>query len=224
MEANANGKPIAVLIADDHAIFRDGLRRLLEAEAEFRVAGEASDGLEAIDMAIRLKPRVVLLDLAMPRMTGMDALSNLAQPGMPQTIVLTANANRGELLEALRRGACGVVVKDSATQVLLEAIRTVTAGDYWFIDEPVRDLPAFLKRSQAQRPDHGLTPRELQIVEAIVGGLSNKDIAKRFVLSEDTVKHHLSNIFQKLKLSSRLELALFALEHKLARQSERQAS
>ena len=215
---------IRIVIADDHPIFRDGLRRLLEAEGNLKVLGEASDGAEAVKLVRKLKPDILLLDLAMPKHPGVEALRDLSSPGNAsgiRVILLTAAAEKGQIVEALRLGARGVVLKDSATQLLLKAIQTVVAGEYWVGRESVSNLVQFLRtlmqstHDQAGQKTFGLTPRELEIVSAVVAGFSNKEIAGYFKIAEDTVKHHLSNIFDKIGVSTRLELALFAVNQSL---------
>jgi len=218
-------QPVRIVIADDHPIFRDGLRRLLEAEPDLKVLGEASDGAEAVKLARQLKPDILLLDLAMPRMPGLEALRDLSTspPGSSpvRVILLTAAAEKNQIVEALQLGARGVVLKDSATQLLLKSIHTVMAGEYWVGRESVSNLVQYLRTlmqsssDEARKRKFGLTPRELEIVSAVVAGYSNKEIAEYFKISEDTVKHHLSNIFDKLGVSTRLELALFAVNQSL---------
>jgi len=211
---------IRLLIADDHPIFRDGLRRLLETEPGLTVVGEAADGAETIALARQLRPDILLLDLAMPRLPGMEALREMAREESPvRTILLTASIERRQMVEALQLGARGIVLKESATQVLFKSIHTVMAGGYWVGRNSVDDLRELILRDlpaeTAVRSSYGLTPREVQMVEAIVEGHSNKEIAQRFNVREDTVKHHLTSIFGKLGVSTRLELALFAIEHRL---------
>ena len=216
---------IRLVIADDHPIFRDGLRRLLEAEAGLKVLGEASDGAEAVKLVRQIKPDILLLDLAMPKHPGLEALRDLSSTGNAgsgvRVILLTAAAEKGQIVEALQLGARGVVLKDSATQLLLKAIQTVMAGEYWVGRESVSNLVQYLRtlmqstHDEARQKKFGLTPRELEIVSAVVAGYSNKEIAEYFKISEDTVKHHLSNIFDKLGVSTRLELALFAVNQSL---------
>ncbi|HLK32837.1 MAG TPA: response regulator transcription factor [Terriglobales bacterium] len=214
-------QPVRILLADDHPIFRDGLRRLLEAEPGFRVIGEASDGAEAVAMARKLKPDVLLLDLAMPNHPGLEAVRELGGTGTPTRILLlTAAVEKEQIVEALQLGARGVVLKESATQLLLDALRAVMAGQYWVGRETITNLVEYLRSLLTPSPTpkqkkFGLTPRELEIVSAVVAGYTNKDIASHFKISEDTVKHHLSNVFDKLGVSTRLELALFAVHQDL---------
>jgi two-component system nitrate/nitrite response regulator NarL len=215
-------QPVRILIADDHPIFRDGLKRLLESEGEFKVIGEACDGVEAVTMARQLIPEIMLLDLAMPRRQGLETLRELASDARSvRVILLTAAAEKEQIVEALQLGARGVVLKDSATQILLKSIRAVMNGEYWVGRESVSNLVQYLKTlvtppsAFPQRNKYRLTPRELEIIAAVVAGFANKEIAQYFKISEDTVKHHLSNIFDKVGVSSRLELALFAVNQSL---------
>jgi two-component system, NarL family, nitrate/nitrite response regulator NarL len=213
---------IRIVIADDHPIFRRGLRHLLEAEPGFAIVGEASDGEEAIRLARSVQPDVLLLDVAMPGVSGMDALAELAGAPPPcfRTILLTASIEKAEIVKALQLGAAGVVLKSSATELLLKSIRSVMAGQHWIGRESVSDLVQALRTyvdtpGKTARERFGLTARELEVTSQVVSGLSNKEIAKKFSLSEDTVKHHLTNIFDKVGASNRLELALFAVHHRL---------
>ena len=221
---NRRSQPIRIVIADDHPIFRDGLRRLLETETDLKVIGEACDGAEAVKLARQLKPDILLLDLAMPRQHGLEALremSTSSNQGSVRIILLTAAAEKKQIVEALQLGARGVVLKDSATQLRLKSIYTVMSGEYWVGRESVSNLVQYLRNlmqssgEEARQRKFGLTPRELEIVSAVVAGYSNKEIAEYFKISEDTVKHHLSNIFDKLGVSTRLELALFAVNQSL---------
>lgn len=213
--------PIRVLIADDHTLFREGLRRLLEAEVGFEVVGEAADGEMLLELARRTKADIVLLDLSMPRQDGMDVLRELVAAEIPtKTILLTASIDRTQIVKALKLGAYGVILKESTAQRLFDSIRCVMAGQYWLGRDSVSDLVRALRTLSASEStpksrDFGLTPREMEIVTLVVAGYSNPDIAQRFSISGQTVKHHISNIFDKLGVSNRLELALFAVNHRL---------
>jgi DNA-binding NarL/FixJ family response regulator len=212
-------KQVRLVIADDHPVFRDGLRRFLEAKTDHKVIGEASDGAEAVKVVRQLKPDILLLDPRMPRYDGMYALRELSSPANPtpvRVILLTAAIEKGQIVEALQFGARGVVLKDSATQVLLNAIETVIAGEYWVHREPVSNLVQSLRtlmqstHDEQRQQKYGLTPRELEIVSAVVAGYSNKEIAEYFKISEDTVNHHLSKIFDKLGVAASLVSGLFS--------------
>ncbi len=212
---------VSIVVADDHTIFRDGLRRLLESEPELKVVGEAADGDEAVLRTRELKPDILLLDLAMPRKAGMDAMRELSADGngiSTRIIILTAAIERIQIVQALQFGARGVVMKEAATQLLMKAIRAVMGGEYWVGREAVGDIVDYMRNSASgdkPQKNYGLTKREMDILVSIVTGLSNKEIARRFTLSEDTVKHHLTNIFDKVGVNSRLELALFAINNRL---------
>ena len=213
---------IRVLIADDHPIFRQGLRTILEAEDGFVVVAEAADGNEAVRLARDFQPDVLLLDLAMPGVSGMEALAELAAAPTPvRTIMLTAAIEKAEIVKALQLGAAGVVLKSSSTDLLFKSIRSVMAGQHWIGRDAVSDLVQALRAQIGTAPEKparerfGLTRREIEITSSVVAGLSNREIAQKLSLSEDTVKHHLTNIFNKMGASNRLELALFAVHHRL---------
>lgn len=212
-------KTIRIAIADDHPILRDGLRRLLEAEGDFDVVGEAYDGIEAIEVTRRLEPDVLLLDLAMPGLPGLEVLRALTASALAtRTILLTASIDRPEIIKALQLGSRGVVMKDAATQELMKAIRTVMAGEYWVGRDSVVGLLDTLRAQMHKTPPpprFGLTPRELDIAGAVTSGLSNREIARQFSLSEETVKHHLTKIYSKVGVTNRLELAVFAINERL---------
>lgn len=223
MASLTNNAPssIRILIADDHPLFRDGLRRLLQSEPGFEVVGEAADGDGLVALARKTRPDILLLDLAMPRQDGMQVLRELSAAKLPvRTLLLTAAINKAQIVQALRLGAVGVILKESTTQRLFDCIHCVMAGQYWIGRESVSDLVMALRSvapadGAPRVPDFGLTPRELEIVTLVVAGYSNPDIAQRCAISEQTVKHHISNIFDKLGVSNRLELALFAVNHRL---------
>jgi DNA-binding NarL/FixJ family response regulator len=215
-------QPTRVVAADDHPIFREGLVKLLETRRDIRVVGAASDGDEALKLVAELKPDLLLLDLAMPRVTGLMALQELhATPARARIILLTAEIEKADIVTVLQFGAHGVVLKESASELLFESIRTVMAGEYWVGRKRVTDLASTLRDLSAPHPQptrkhFGLTHRELEIISVILGGHSNRYIAEALSISEKTVKHHVTNIFDKLGVSNRLELVLFALHHNLA--------
>jgi len=222
MKPSEPAMTVRILIADDHPIFRQGLRMLLEAEPGFQVVGEGRDGIEAVRLTRELGPDILLLDVAMPRADGLEALRELsASPTSTRVILLAAAIDRANIVRALQYGARGVVLKESATEVLLKGIRGVMAGQYWVGHEQVSHLVAALRglmsevEPEASPQTFGLTEREIEIVAAITAGHVNKYIAEKLMISEKTVKHHLTNIFDKLGVSNRLELALFALHHRL---------
>ena len=208
--------PIRVLIADDHPIFLAGLRKLLETEPDFTVIGEASDGREAVALVRSRHPDVVLLDVAMPRLNGLDVLRELtSEIGRLRIILLTASIDPADIMVALRLGAAGVLMKTAATELLFKCLRAVMSGDYWIGRDTVASLVDALAKLQApvpesQRRPFGLTARELEVLALLATGASNKYIALQLHLSEETVKHHVTKIFEKTGQSSRVELALFA--------------
>jgi two-component system, NarL family, nitrate/nitrite response regulator NarL len=213
--------PIKVLIADDHPVVRVGLRNMLQSDGQMKVVAEAKDGAEALHMARTLRPDILLLDLAMPKMPGMDALRELtSETTNTRTIVLTGLIDKRQILEALQLGARGVVLKDAVVDHLSACVRAVMQGQYWLEGRPVQNLVQVLRDLAAQtapppRKTFGLTARELEVVGLITEGSTNKYIAQAFGISEETVKRHLTNIFNKLGVGNRLELALFALNHHL---------
>jgi DNA-binding NarL/FixJ family response regulator len=217
---NRNGA-IRILLADDHPVVRIGVRNMLKAEGNFDVVGEASDGDEAITQTLELLPDILLLDLYMPRLPGLEAMRAIMS-GSPRVkiLLLTSTITTQQIIEALQIGARGIVLKDALVDHLTTAIRSVVGGDYWIGGKRVVNLVGALHElmqaaAVPERKTYGLTPRELEVVGCIVEGCSNRDVAKQFAISEETVKRHLSNIFDKTGVSTRLELALFAIAHQL---------
>jgi two-component system, NarL family, nitrate/nitrite response regulator NarL len=213
---------IRIVIVDDHLIFRDGLKCLLQSESDFTVVGDAADGVEALSLVSRLQPDILLLDLSMPGVSGLEVLKRLPAESTVRVIVVTAGINPRDIVMALQFGARGVVLKESTTQMLFKAIRCVSAGQYWLARDSVanvvqamRGLAQQLGALEKRASPFGLTRREQDIVSAVACGESNREIALRLSIREDTVKHHLSNIFDKVGVFSRLELAVFAINHGL---------
>lgn len=210
-----------ILIADDDPIVRDFLRALLARIPQFQLVGEATDGDEAIEQVSRLKPDVLLLDLLLPSLPGIETLRELTTVTVPmKTILLCSAITERQVVEALQLGARGVVLKQDIID-LEAAITSVLNGDYWIHSKRVKNIVEELRAIAAQRPaslpgrDFGLTDREIDIVSLVVEGCPNKEIARRLQIAEDTVKRHLTNTFNKVGTSTRLELALFAVESRL---------
>ncbi len=213
---------IRIVVADDHPVVRFGVTNMLQNEPGFEVVGEAEDGDDAITQTLELEPDILLLDLAMPRLPGLEAMrAIMTKSPRVKIVMLTSTISTQQIIEALQIGARGIVLKDSVAGDLSQALRAVLSGDYWIGGERVANLLKALHELQAQaaaipeRKTYGLTPRELEVVSCIVEGCSNRDIAKQFTISEETVKRHLSNVFDKTGVSTRLELALFSIAHKL---------
>jgi NarL family two-component system response regulator LiaR len=211
----ATDAPIRVLIADDHAIVRMGLRALIATEPGMEVVGEAVDGMDAVRKARSLRPDVIVLDLVMPRKDGIQATAEIRQedPGA-RILVLTSFAEEDKLVPAFKAGAAGYLLKDSAPQDLLQAIRDVAQGASTLHPQIAHKLIRALSRPAAAVP---LTGREQEVACLVALGRSNKEIARALVLSEPTVRTHVSHILRKLKLNNRTEVALYALREGLAR-------
>ncbi len=216
-------QPIRILVADDHAIFRDGLRKLLTADDNITIVGEASDGNECIKLISKLKPDIVLLDLRMPDKDGLAVLEEVNFDTLTtRVIVLTAAEDDRDVIRAMRLGARGVVLKQSASDLLLKSIYKVHGGEIWLDNRMTAEvMKAFSKSSESgpRRDKPLLSDREKEIVQLVAQGYRNKEIGEKLFISEQTVKNHLHNIFDKLGVSDRLELALYAIHHRLIDQA-----
>jgi two-component system nitrate/nitrite response regulator NarL len=218
--ASSKVTKVKILVADDHELLRDAIRKLLEKEADFEVVGTARNSRELLEHVGARKPDVLLLDMSLNRESGLDILRSLESSEV-RVILLATSIETNHVTAALRLGARGVVMKDSASQLLYKAIRGVMSGEFWVERKSVGDLVRALRVAPTQVQEtksgnsHGLTRREMEILRAIVDGCTNKDIAQKFAISEQTVKHHLTNIFGKMGVSNRLELALAAMNRRL---------
>lgn len=213
-------KTVRIMIADCHPIFRAGFHALLDAERDFRVVGEATSGDAVLPVALKCMPDILLLDITTLKLIGGAVLNQLSEAGLQvRTLVLTTNVDLDETVQAINLGASGVVPKNSTSNMLFEGIRRIVAGEYWlppdFIAILVHQLRDSSPRPTSRISNFGLTRRELEVVVEVVAGASNPEIAHTLTISEQTVKHHLTHIFDKLGVYSRVELALFAVNHQL---------
>jgi len=214
-------KNIRVLLVDDHTLFRSGVRALLQRHEGFEVVGEAADSLEGVRRARELTPDVVLLDLHMPGISGKDAVKLFLEevPGI-HVIMLTVSEAADDLVETLRAGASGYLLKNIETETLLDSIRRAVSGDSVVSTEMTTKLVKGLRAStvagSGDDEKEMLSPREREILGYVAKGASNKEIARTLDLAESTVKIHVQHILRKLNLSSRVQAAVYAIEHGLA--------
>jgi len=209
---------IRVLIVDDHDVVRQGLRTLLELQDDFDIVGEAGDGLEAVDLVGRLSPDVVLLDLEMPRVDGVESIPKILQASPDSKIlVLTSFATDEKVFPAIRAGALGYLLKDSTPEDLMAAIRDVSRGESRLHPRIARKLLDELAHPDDRpKTSEPLTGREVEVIRLIALGLGNQEIADELVIGESTVRNHVSSILSKLHLANRTQAALYALRKGLA--------
>jgi DNA-binding NarL/FixJ family response regulator len=213
---------LKVLIVDDHALFRRGLQMVLEQEHDIEVVGEAADGQEAVDKAQELMPDVVLMDIRMPKRSGIEATESIKDL-MPHVkiLMLTISDEEADLYDAIKAGAAGYLLKEISTEEVADAIRSVWNGQSRISPSMAAKLlsefAAMTKRAseREQVPTPRLTDREMEVLRLVAKGLNNRDIAKELFISENTVKNHIRNILEKLQLHSRMEAVVYAVREKL---------
>ena len=233
MTEESPARPVTVLLVDDQALLRAGIRTILDAQPDLEVVGEARDGREAVAEAARLRPDVICMDVQMPGMDGLEATRLLtSDPQVRSAVLMLTTFNRDDyLLEALRAGASGFLLKNSRPEQLVEAVRSVGAGDGLLAPEVTR---AVIERAldgarRTPPPEDGalppeaasLTERELEVLRLVARGLTNDEIAAELVLGRATVKTHVSNLLMKLHLRDRVQAVVFAYEHGIVRTHER---
>jgi len=205
--------PIHILIVDNHAVVREGLRSFIQIQSDMEVVGEAADGREAVEKALELEPDVILMDIVMPRLDGIGAIEQLDQADCPsRVLVITSFAEDDQIFPAIKAGALGYLLKDSSPQELVQAIRDVNRGEPSLHPTIALKLMNEINREQELPPtEDPLTERELDVLKLIAQGYSNREIGEQLHLSERTVGKYVSNILDKLHLANRTQAALYAL-------------
>jgi DNA-binding NarL/FixJ family response regulator len=223
-QAGMNPEPIRTLIVDDHALFRRGLEIVLVSEPDIEVVGEASDGAEAVEKAGEALPDVVLMDVRMPRSSGIDACRAIKDVApSARIIILTMSDEEDDLFEAIKAGASGYLLKDIPLDEVAEAVRSVHGGQSLISPSMAGKLLtefAALASKESQEPPRQvpapkLTDREIQVLKLVARGMNNRDIAKELFISDNTVKNHVRNILEKLQIHSRMEAVMVAVREKL---------
>ena len=214
--------PIRVLVVDDHALFRRGLDMVLGQEADIEVVGEAADGSEAVELASSLLPDIVLMDVRMPRRSGIEACTAIKEVVPSAKIVmLTISDDEADLYDAIKAGASGYLLKEISIDEVAAAIRSVAGGQSLIspsmASKLLSEFATMIKRGDEKQPVPAprLTDRELEVLKLVARGLNNRDIAKELFISENTVKNHIRNILEKLQLHSRMEAVVYAVREKL---------
>ncbi len=225
LQPSAQDKKIRVILVDDHAVVRQGLRMFIDMQSDMEVLGEGSDGVEAVELAGRLKPDVILLDLLMPRMDGVEATRTIMENDpQARVLILTSFGEDDKLFPAIRAGAQGYLLKDIQPRDLVQAIRETFEGKAQLHPDVARRLMRAVsaeaqtsepKTAPVQKELQGLTEREREVLDFIASGLTNREIAEKMVISEKTVKTHVSNLLDKLDLEDRTRAAIWALKHGL---------
>jgi two-component system nitrate/nitrite response regulator NarL len=219
VQATDTNQRVRIVIADDRPIARDGLRWLIETQSKLSVVGTTGDGSEVVKLVHERRADILLVDFPSCGRPTLDTLREIADSGASvRSIVLAERVDNPDLTKALQFGARGMLLDESPTELLFESICQVMAGRYWIVSDHVANTAAgirILEAERRRRTAFGLTPRELEIIRAVVTGHRNKEIADRFSISENTVKSHLTSIFNKFGVSNRVELALFAAYHRI---------
>ena len=222
-EATGNGQgtePVRVLVVDDQELFRRGLIMLLSGDTDIEVVGEASDGITATELAVKTAPDVILLDVRMPRRTGVEACRGIKE-AVPSAkiIMLTVSDEEADLYESVKNGASGYLLKDSSIEEVAQAIRVVNEGQSLISPSMavklIDEFKQMAKPEREQGPALRLTERELEVLRLVAKGLNNREVAKELFISENTVKNHVRNILEKLQLHSRMEAVMYAMREKL---------
>jgi two-component system NarL family response regulator len=214
------GEPIRVAVVDDQELFRRGLTMLLTVEDDIEVVGEAGDGVAATDLAATAVPDIVLMDVRMPKRSGIEACLSIKEVApSAKIIMLTVSDEEADLYDAVKNGASGYLLKDSSIDEVAQAIRVVADGQSLISPSmAIKLLDEFKQMSRTDRhqvPGPRLTDRELEVLKLVAQGLNNREIAKRLFISENTVKNHVRNILEKLQLHSRMEAVMYAVREKL---------
>lgn len=213
-------KTISVIVADDHSMVRHGIKQILELESDIVVSAQATNGQEAVELSNTYKPDVVLMDINMPVLNGLQAVKEIRKLGVDtKVIMLTIHEDREYLFKSLQSGAQGYVLKDAEPSVLIDAVRNVASGETYIqsnmTTELVKEFNRVTQKEKEREFETNLTAREVEVLNLIADGLLNKEIAKKLYISEKTVKNHVSSIFKKLNVCDRTQAAIYAFKNNL---------